>query len=78
MIDQMISYRLFSLSIFLVICISCAVIQVDSYGWNFNGTWDGAMGLFQQKKVQMLFHATIMRVDRLEQVEFTAEVFVVE
>lgn len=53
-------------------------MQVDSYGWNFNGTWDGAMGLYQRKKVQMLFHATIMRVDRLEQVEFTAEVFVVE
>lgn len=55
-------------------------MQVDSYGWKHmeHGNWDGAMGLFQQKKVQMLFHATIMRIDRLEQVEFTAEVFVVE
>lgn len=62
-----------------MIYISCAVIQVDSYGWkHWNGTWDGALGLFQRKKVQMLFHATIMRVDRLEQLEFTAEVFVVE
>lgn len=71
----------FSFFIFnFAICISCAVIQVDNYGWrdNFNGTWNGAMGLYQKKKVQMLYHATIMRVDRLEQVEFTAEVFVVE
>lgn len=57
---------------------SCAIIQVDNYGWNTNHTFNGAMGLFQKKRIQMLSHATIMRVDRLEQVEFTAEVFVVE
>lgn len=53
-------------------------MQVDNYGWNINGTFNGVMGLFQQKKIQMLSHATIMREDRLAAVEFTAEVFVIE
>lgn len=57
---------------------SCDIWQVDSYGWNINGTFNGVMGLFQQKKIQMLSHATIMREDRLAAVEFTAEVFVIE
>lgn len=57
---------------------SCDVIQVDNFGWNSNGTWNGLMGLFQQKKIQMLFHGTIMREDRLAQVEFTAEIVVIE
>lgn len=56
----------------------CDIIQVDSYGWNINGTFNGAMGLFQQKRIQVLSHATIMREDRLKYVEFTAELFVVE
>lgn len=51
---------------------------MDSYGWNMNGTFNGVMGLFQQKKIQMLSHATIMREDRLKYVEFTGEVFVIE
>lgn len=57
---------------------SCDIHQVDNYGWNMNGTFNGVMGLFQQKKIQMLSHATIMREDRLRAVEFTGEVFVVE
>lgn len=36
------------------------------------------VGLFQQKKIQMLSHATIMREDRFKYVEFTGEVFVIE
>lgn len=57
---------------------SCDIVQVDNYGWNINGTFNGVMGLFQQKRIQMLSHATIMREDRLAAVEFTAEVFVIE
>lgn len=68
----------------LMICVplfvdfSCGILQVDSYGWNMNGTFNGVMGLFQQKKIQMLSHGTILREDRLAHVEFTAEVFVIE
>lgn len=58
--------------------MSCDVIQVDSYGWKTNGTFNGAMGLFQQKRIQSLFHGTIMRTDRFDTVEFTAEIFLVE
>lgn len=58
--------------------MSCNIVQVDNYGWNINGTFNGAMGLFQQKRIQILSHATIMREDRLKYVEFTAELFVVE
>ncbi|XP_031620817.1 glutamate receptor ionotropic, delta-2-like isoform X2 [Contarinia nasturtii] len=58
--------------------MSCDIIQMDSYGWNINGTFNGVMGLFQQKRIQMLSHATIMREDRLAAVEFTGEVFVIE
>lgn len=43
-----------------------------------NGTFNGVMGLFQKKKIQILSHATIMREDRLRCVEFTGEVFVIE
>lgn len=57
---------------------SCDIMQVDNYGWNMNGTFNGVMGLFQQKKIQILSHATIMREDRLKHVEFTGEVFVIE
>lgn len=53
-------------------------MQVDNYGWNMNGTFNGVMGLFQQKRIQILSHATIMREDRLKHVEFTGEVFVIE
>lgn len=58
--------------------ITCDMLQVDNYGWNINGTFNGMMGLFQKKKIGILAHAAMMRVDRLKYVEFTAEVFVVE
>lgn len=57
----------------------CDIAQVDNYGWrDKNGSFNGVMGLFQRKKIQMLSHATIMREDRLKYVEFTGEVFVIE
>lgn len=57
--------------------MTCAVKQTDSYGWLKNGTFDGAMGLFQQKKINALSHGTNMRVDRLLYVEFTGEIFAI-
>lgn len=57
----------------------CDIAQVDNFGWrDENGSFNGVMGLFQRKKIQMLSHASIMREDRLKYVEFTGEVFVVE
>lgn len=58
--------------------MTCDILQVDNYGWNINGTFNGMMGLFQKNKIEILAHAAMMRVDRLKHVEFTAEVFVVE
>lgn len=55
--------------------ITCNTIQRDNYGWETNGSFNGMMGLFQQKKVQMLAHGTIMRIDRLKYVEFTGNLF---
>lgn len=55
--------------------ITCNTIQRDNYGWETNGTFSGMMGLFQQKKVQMLAHGTIMRIDRMKHVEFTGNLF---
>lgn len=60
------------------VIFSCDIVQIDSYGWNTNGTFNGAMGLFQKRKIQMLAHATKLRPDRLIAVEFTAEVVVIE
>lgn len=57
--------------------MSCAVKQTDSYGWLKNGTFDGAMGLFQKKKINALSHGTNMRADRLPYVEFTGEIFAI-
>lgn len=53
-------------------------MQTDNYGWNTNGTFNGLMGMFQQGKIKMLTHGTIMRGDRLVAVEFTAEIVVIE
>lgn len=58
--------------------MTCDMRQVDNYGWNINGTFNGMMGLFQQKQIEILAHAAMMREDRLKYVEFTAEVFFVE
>lgn len=55
--------------------MTCEVMQTDSYGWLKNGTFDGVMGLFQKKKIDVLSHGTNMRVDRLAYIEFTAEIF---
>lgn len=57
---------------------SCDIWQVDNFGWKVNGSFNGVMGLFQRKKIEMLMHGTIMLVDRFEAVEFTAEIFVIE
>lgn len=55
--------------------ITCNMIQLDNYGWEENGSFNGMMGLFQSKKVQMLAHGTIMRIDRMKHVEFTGDLF---
>lgn len=54
---------------------SCHMRQTDSYGWPKNGTFDGAVGLFQQKKIQMMIHGTNMRAERLEFTEFAGDIF---
>lgn len=53
----------------------CNIVQVDSYGWKINGSWNGAMGLYVQKRIQTLAHGTNMRADRLEHIEFTADLY---
>lgn len=62
----------------MLILNRCKLLQVDSFGWLFNGTFNGAMGLFQQDKIDLLGHATIMRIERLKYVEFTGDIFRVE
>lgn len=54
---------------------SCDMIQMDNYGWETNGSFNGMIGMFQKKKVQVLAHGTIMRVDRMKHVEFTGDLF---
>lgn len=56
----------------------CDVLQTDSYGWLINNTWDGAMDWFVKKKVDLLYHGTSMRTDRLVHVEFTTDICQVE
>lgn len=51
------------------------MIQKDNYGWEINGTFNGIIGLFQQKKVQVLAHGTIMRTDRMKHIDFTGDLF---
>lgn len=36
-------------------------MQVDSYGWLMNNTWDGAMALYARNKVDLMMHGTSMR-----------------
>lgn len=57
--------------------MSCKVVQVDSYGWLRNGSFDGVMGLFQRRQIDVLAHGTIVRMDRMPFVDFTGEIFVV-
>ncbi|XP_031621018.1 ionotropic receptor 75a-like [Contarinia nasturtii] len=54
---------------------TCNVLQTDSYGWLVNGTWDGVMALYAKDKVDLLLHQTSMRVDRMQYVEFTTDLF---
>lgn len=57
---------------------SCQMYQTDSYGWPRNGTmglFDGAIGLFQKKKIQMTSHGVNMRAERLKYVEFAGDIF---
>lgn len=51
------------------------MFQVDSYGWPNNGTFDGAVGLFQRKKIQMITHGINMRIERLKYCEFAGDIF---
>lgn len=57
---------------------TCNVLQSDSYGWLINNTWDGVMAWFVQKKVDLLYHGTSMRSDRLVHVEFTTDLVEVQ
>lgn len=36
-------------------------MQADSYGWLVNNTWDGAMALYAQRKIDLMIHGTSMR-----------------
>lgn len=51
------------------------MVQTDSYGWPKNGTFDGATGLFQKKKIQMMTHGINMRIERLPYTEFAGDIF---
>lgn len=54
------------------------MIQTDSYGWPQNGSFgifDGAIGLFQKKKIQMTSHGINMRPERLKFAEFAGDIF---
>lgn len=53
-------------------------MQVDSYGWLVNNTWDGVMALYAEHKVDLLLHGTSMRIDRLQYVEFTTDLVTIE
>lgn len=48
---------------------------MDSYGWLKNGTFNGAMSLFQQKQVQMGYRGINMRPERLLAAEFAGAFF---
>lgn len=51
----------------------CNIVQVDSYGWLVNNTWDGVMALYAKNKVDLLLHGTSIRADRMQFVEFTTD-----
>lgn len=51
------------------------MVQRDSFGWKKNGSFNGIMQLFQEKKVQMLYHGTNMRIERMPYVEFAGDLF---
>lgn len=49
--------------------------QTDSYGWPRNGSFDGAVGLIQKKKIQLTVHGVNMRAERLSICEFAGDIF---
>lgn len=53
----------------------CDIIQVDSYGWLKNGTFNGAIGLFQQGRIKATAFASVMFPERLPVTEFTGNVW---
>lgn len=55
--------------------MSCQILQVDSYGWLTNGTFNGVMGLFQKKRIRMTSHAINMRPERLLFSDFCGNIF---
>lgn len=58
--------------------MTCDIVQFDSYGWLHNGTFNGAMGMFQRKRIKAMAHGTIMLKERLAVCEFTADLFKIE
>lgn len=55
--------------------MSCDIIQVDSYGWLRNGTFNGAIGLFQTGHIKATAFASVMFPERLPVTEFTGNVW---
>ncbi|XP_062557222.1 uncharacterized protein LOC134222094 [Armigeres subalbatus] len=47
------------------------MIQVDQGGWKTNGTFNGLMGLFQNRTVELAGMGNLMRSERMEVVDFT-------
>lgn len=52
----------------------CDMVQVDSYGWLHNGTFNGVFGLFQQKRIKMAAYAQIMLTERLRVADSTGHI----
>lgn len=70
------------MKLILIFVISCNVLQTNSYGWPQNITsdasdtnYDGMVGLFQQKKIQMGFNGINMRPELLTFFEFAGDLF---
>lgn len=50
--------------------------QVDNYGWkDADGNFDGLMGLFQNNIIEMGAMGILMRMERIEVVDFAGETF---
>lgn len=55
--------------------MSCDIVQTDSFGWLHNGTFNGAMGLFERQRIKSMLHGMVMLAERLRVSEFTAEIY---
>lgn len=55
--------------------MSCSILQMSNYGWLHNGTFSGAIGLFQKRRIKALAYSTIMLPERLMVAEFTSDVY---